>query len=212
MSFEPRRREAPSFQIVREMISLDCLDVLDFCPLARCKPQLGSFWVLNIIIHLFHIRQSRGESAGRRYTRRPPLEDYSREVYEFLRRSFEKEEEICTCHQYLHNPQSPRRTRTRLNSPSALACAPHQRGSAAQQVHQHQQNAKRRGHRRSVSYAGHIIVDKPFVSERMGNAQAGGEIKSGKRDKPSKRGGVGGGGGDKRAPHEAQVRFSSRRS
>ncbi len=55
-------------------------------------------------------------------------------------------------------------------------------------------------HRRSVSYGGHIIVDKPFIGERMGNAQRGERRAGTKREK------TGGGKRDKRAQYDTQVR------
>ena len=205
-------------------------------------------------------------SRRQKWQQPAPL-DYSGEVREFLRRSFEKEEEVCTCHRYRYNPHSPRR--------SVRPLSPHRRGdefnpisprrsnqlspshdlhnrniynsnnnhvilspqlyddlnqppprwvvgevvdpSSSQQyttcnlqtgrkaLRHQQENAaalKRRGHKRSVSYGGHVIVDKPFVGEvKMGNAQ-GGETKGGKK-------GGGGGKGDKRAV-DPQVRDEER--
>ena len=175
MSFEPRRELIQSFYSVSELHATLLQFVSQLYKGNQNVPVNSSLICL----------QSRGESVSRRPGRRAPPLDCSKEVYEFLRRSFEKEEEACTCHQYIHNPQS-----LRFSVISANHSPQHQRAA--------REAARRKGHKRSVSYAGHIIVDKPFITENMGNSQGGGEVKGGKRDRQAPK-------REKRAQFETQV-------
>ena len=84
-----------------------------------------------------------------RPNRAPPLVDYSSvEVYEFLRRSFEKEEEVCTCHRYYHNPHHLPRWAAGAEDVRAPAPQPHPSPSTRQT----RGNAPRKGHRLLISH------------------------------------------------------------